>query len=643
MKIKNADLLYYVGGVMVASVIAGAILLAPRLFAATPASGTISPASPTVSWTGAFVASNPVSCFSVAGIDPTCDRFKLTIVPPTQDFVVTVRVTAANATDETAPTDDIDLFVRDPNNNTIAVAGTAGGVEEIVLRNPPAGTYTVIVQPFLVFPMPTAPYTGVATMGSPAHDERSNSYHGALFTSDFVGVPDSTPASSSPLVAGLKVSFNYVGRQAAEPTVAVNANNTAFYAAATFDFPTPTSPERLARTVVMRSRDKAATWQPVAGFALSAESLTEPPFTLDPMIYLDPEAGNIHPVTGRQLGRVFSVDLNLACGANAVFSDDDGDTWTSRPLFGCDQPVNDHHTIVTARPSPPGAPGLTTIGYPNLLYFWFNRVSDSSGNRSNNGGLTFVPAGTAFTGTDPNAGSFCGGLHGHLAADSAGRIFLPKGHCGLPWVARSEDGGTTWTRVRIAGHTPMDDHEVSLAVDTADNIYAVWQDRVFRYPFLSISRDHGQTWSTPVAFAPPGVHEVNFPTIVAGDPGRIAVLFPGSQSQNFSDATRPWNIYIVVSVNALDANPIFTWTTANDPKDPVHRGACGPGRCDAEDGGSMFDFLDIQVSPADGAFWGTASDTCVGECVTNPSAQKLRPGQGVAIRQVKGPSLFVNR
>ena len=63
----------------------------------------------------------------------------------------------------------------------------------------------------------------------------------------------------------------------------------------------------------------------------------------------------------------------------------------------------------------------------------------------------------------------------------------------------------------------------------------------------------------------------------------------------------------------------------------------------------MFDFLDMQVSPADGAFWGTVSDTCVPDpdpaknCVTNPSAKKLRPGQGAAFRQTKGPSLFINK
>src|SRR2546429_1159052 len=47
----------------------------------------------------------------------------------------------------------------------------------------------------------------------------------------------------------------------------------------------------------------------------------------------------------------------------------------------------------------------------------------------------------AFLGSDPGTtGSVCGGLTGQLAADSKGRIYLPTGNCGLPWVAlRSEE------------------------------------------------------------------------------------------------------------------------------------------------------------------------------------------------------------
>ena len=174
------------------------------------------------------------------------------------------------------------------------------------------------------------------------------------------------------------------------------------------------------------------------------------------------------PVTGR----LFSFDLNAVC-SEGIFSDDEGATW--QHSFPCANPVNDHLTLLSA---PAGAAPTTTptSTYPRMLYYCFNRVGDSSCERSSDGGLTYVPTSPAFTGSDPNAGSVCGGLTGQLAADSAGRIFLPKGHCGLPWVAISTDGGESWTRVKITGNTPMADHEVSLAVDTADNIYAVWRD-----------------------------------------------------------------------------------------------------------------------------------------------------------------------
>ena len=41
--------------------------------------------------------------------------------------------------------------------------------------------------------------------------------------------------------------------------------------------------------------------------------------------------------------------------------------------------------------------------------------------------------------------------------------------------------------------------------------------------------------------APPPVREVDFPTIVAGDPGRIVLLFPGTEDPDTSSSTRPWN------------------------------------------------------------------------------------------------------
>ena len=284
---KGTRLLYGLGVLTIALIVAFLLLPTRPQFAASPPSGTISLSSPTVSWSRDFLVSNPATCFSVSGIDPTCDRFLLTIVPPPpgQNFVVTVRASAANALDSIPPTDDIDLYVRDPSNQTIASSGTPGGVEELVLRNPPAGTYTVVVEPFLVYPAPTGGhYSGVAELALDRSDSSSNSYHGTRYTDSFVGVPENRSGSSAPLVSELKTSFNYVGRQAAEPTVGINTRNVAFYAASTFDFPTPDAPARLARTVVMRSRDKGVTWQPVNQFRLAPDNveMDSSPTSLDP-------------------------------------------------------------------------------------------------------------------------------------------------------------------------------------------------------------------------------------------------------------------------------------------------------------------------------------------------------------------------
>jgi hypothetical protein len=62
--------------------VTAAVLLPGSATSAVPASGTVSPASPSVTWTGGpAIVSNP-SGVCVGGVDVTCDRFLLTITPP---------------------------------------------------------------------------------------------------------------------------------------------------------------------------------------------------------------------------------------------------------------------------------------------------------------------------------------------------------------------------------------------------------------------------------------------------------------------------------------------------------------------------------------------------------------------------------
>jgi hypothetical protein len=237
----------------------------------------------------------------------------------------------------------------------------------------------------------------------------------------------------------------------------------------------------------------------------------------------------------------------------------------------------------------------------------------------------------SFLGFDEAGGGLCGGIHGHVRTDSRGRLFVPKGHCGRPWIAISEDGGETWRRVEVSNLTTAGRH-LSVAVDSDDNLYFVWWDGDRKLPYLSVSTDHGATWGPPMMVAPPGVEAVNFPVVAAGDAGRVALSFPSTFTKGDA-ADRPWNHHVVVTDNALDERPVFLSALVNDPLDPIHRGACLE-RC-----GGLWDFIDAVVAP-DGTLWAATSDDCVGACIAGADVQ-LPHGRGVAIRQTGGPALRI--
>jgi len=156
-------------------------------------------------------------------------------------------------------------------------------------------------------------------------------------------------------------------------------------------------------------------------------------------------------------------------------------------------------------------------------------------------------------------------------------------------------------------------------------------------PFLSISRDHGLTWSEPMMVAPPGVNNVNFPEIAAGSEGRIAITFPGTEAFAVNGGTAKnvtWNQYVVLTEDALaeEEEPLFLSATANDPGHPVHRGEC-LGRCDG-----WWDFIDIVISP-EGQAWASGADDCIFRCEVPGDLTAMHAGRGIAIRQIGGPSL----
>jgi hypothetical protein len=129
-----------------------AIPAAPAL-AAEPSGGTLSGSNDEATWSGTFLAPNPVVCATSS--DPLCDHFRLTIDGPSIR-----RVLVALAPAEGFEADDYDLFVYDDQGALVASQADEDGYESVVIENTGAAFYEVRVQPFVVAAGST--YRGVA-------------------------------------------------------------------------------------------------------------------------------------------------------------------------------------------------------------------------------------------------------------------------------------------------------------------------------------------------------------------------------------------------------------------------------------------------------------------------------------------------
>lgn len=373
--------------------------------------------------------------------------------------------------------------------------------------------------------------------------------------------------------------------EAFEPTLGVTSTGTLFMSATEGSFGTDW-------TSIVRSTDGGQTWERANP---SVGPVSSPPTTFDPYVHVDQDTD-----------RVYNLDMEgLQCNY-VQWSDDEGETWTSTPL-GCGQPpVMDHPTLFTGPPRE-----ATTYGYENVVYICVNRVADAACAMSFDGGYTYTPWRTIFPETSPEGEAGCGGLHGHGVTGPEGRAYVGKVHCDTPMLAVTEDDGLTWEVHTISEDVTSPKHDVELATDDAGNVYALWIDDDLD-PYLSVSTDHGSSWSKPTVIAAPGVETAQFPAIAAGEEGKIALVYIGTPSDTEVSEMEDdvaWTGYLATIPDATTANLTIATSPLNTPEHPIARGPCDDdNRCDG-----IGDFVDIVIDE-DGRPWAALVDVCHDEC-----------------------------
>ncbi len=294
---------------------------------------------------------------------------------------------------------------------------------------------------------------------------------------------------------------------------------------------------------------------------------------------------------------------------------------------------------------------LTTVG-PDTIYYAYHDneasqiwlVKSTDGGESYSTPLPVIPAdmlpqsiGIPFV--------TVGNVQGDIVADPDGRVFLP-------FLAPKEvtKNGTPMERpdsyylavTDTNGENPViktvyeGDKDImalfpAIASDLAGNLYAAWSDR--HGVFLSISRDHGDTWSAPKKISTgTGNTSTVFPFVIAGSKGRVALAWLGTLAASNNDTTAKWHTYFSMTSDALKKEPTWTQVIASDHV--VHEGAiCLDGlACDLTGGDrSLAEVLQM----------GLTNDGRVIVSYPGTSAQDLS-GWSYVAEQRFGPGLYAN-
>ena len=457
----------------------------------------------------------------------------------------------------------------------------------------------------------------------PVYQQESSVVDSTVFVTDSSGMAvDTTPID-------MTFFSSSVGEDAAEPSIGITSSGCIFF---------------IAFEKVMRSCDYGETWEEKQDPALCA------PTTSDPYGWVD-------PVTDR----VFNVQMMGLESSWICWSDNDGETWAGNPHDSGTTPLNDHIKLATG---PWTDSGYGLVGqfsqtvYETAVYYCYNKLAGIFCFTSFDGGASFEAGGQIVGLATTN-----GGLHGAISTAPDGTVYVTP-RVATPTVIVSKDNGFSWFE-RTMGEdqgTPNPRKNSEVSTDSESNAYHVWTG-ADEGIYLARSTDSGETWEQEsLRVSPSQVISTAFPQTDAGDPGRFAVTYLGSENVSLLNESNldgnPWDgnghyapnevhyhLYVTFSLNALDENPVFH--TRRLTTDPVRVGAIclNSGDCRSDQGGSnrnLLDFNDLHID-REGRVFIAIADGCTGECATmeSPTPADSRDKLGMMYMLDTGPSLYV--
>jgi len=535
-----------------------------RADAATPASGSVSDSSRSVTWTGGpYVTPNVTGLAGPVTCGPgLCDDFALHVSTSagygdTHQLTITVGWPLAAA--------DFDIYLLDSAGNEVTSAASSSD-PEVMVTAPTSGDYTVRVVPFA--PLGQS-FTATAAL-----------------TDKAVNPPPSTATPPTYSQYGAPETYRR-SHDAGEPSIGSNHKTNAAFYQALFETYRATWDDSVIPSAVSWSNvtAKAATGCPVGSTT-----------SLDPIGFTDPK-------TGRVFESQLAGKTSLMC-----YSDDEGKTWSASQGGGLNSGVD--HQTVGGGPYPAGALGpLPTSSYPNAVYYCSQDIADASCAASHDGGVTFGAAVPIYSLLD------CGGLHGHVKVAPDGTVYVPNKGCGgNQAVAVSEDGGLTWS-VRKNPASTAGGSDPSVGIGANGTVYMGYQaaDGTAR---TAVSHDKGRTWSNDQNVGVPfGINNTVFPAVVAGDDDRASFAFIGTPTAgNYQDAANfkgVWHLYVSTTYDGGKS-----WVTVDTtPSDPVQRGSICTGGTTCGQDRNLLDFMDATVDRTGRVLVGYA-DGCTGACAT---------------------------